>query len=321
MDIEYLLFLQRLREMTNDILTPFMEWISLFAVSYLVFIPCLIYWIYDKRKGLFPLATYFLCVGINAVVKLTACVYRPWIRDPRVVPAGDSIKTATGYSFPSGHTASAGPLYGGMARVFHDSKKWISWICMILVLITGFSRNYLGVHTPQDVVVAMLESLACIYVMHKIFPYVEKNPEKEDILLLFEFLFAVAALVYVTYKPYPMEYIDGVLIVDPEKMMNDGYGDLAVMMTYPIARYIEKRWVKFEPVGLNMSGLIAGVLGFIPFYAIRTYLRPYLIAQFGSHWGKLFANSALVFYWILIFPIIIKLFFNKKETEEKQEEE
>ena len=30
-----------------------------------------------------------------------------------------------------------------------------------------------------------------IYVMTKIFAYLEKNPEKEDILLLFEFIFAI----------------------------------------------------------------------------------------------------------------------------------
>ncbi len=50
MDIEYLLLLQRFREYINDFLTPFMEWISLFAVSYLVLVPAIVYWIYDKKK-------------------------------------------------------------------------------------------------------------------------------------------------------------------------------------------------------------------------------------------------------------------------------
>ncbi len=36
MDIEYLLLLQRFRESTRDALTPFMEQISLFSVTYLV---------------------------------------------------------------------------------------------------------------------------------------------------------------------------------------------------------------------------------------------------------------------------------------------
>ncbi|MBR0450512.1 MAG: hypothetical protein IJI78_00850 [Oscillospiraceae bacterium] len=55
-----------------------MEMISLFAVTYLVIVPALVYWCVDKRSGLYSLASYGLGVAINAVVKLTACVYRPW---------------------------------------------------------------------------------------------------------------------------------------------------------------------------------------------------------------------------------------------------
>ena len=43
MDIDYLLFLQNFRNSINDALTPFMEWISHFAVYYLLVIPVFIY--------------------------------------------------------------------------------------------------------------------------------------------------------------------------------------------------------------------------------------------------------------------------------------
>ena len=135
MDIEYLLLLQNFRESTNNVLTPFMEAISLFAVSFLIMIPVFVYWVVDKRKGLYTLASYYLCCGVNAMVKLTACVYRPWIRDPRVVPAGDAISTATGYSFPSGHTVTAGPIYGGLAVVSWSWKKIVSVFLILCVLI------------------------------------------------------------------------------------------------------------------------------------------------------------------------------------------
>ena len=39
MDIQYLLFLQNFRNGINDALTPFMEMISLFAVTYLIISP------------------------------------------------------------------------------------------------------------------------------------------------------------------------------------------------------------------------------------------------------------------------------------------
>ena len=51
----------------------------------------------------------------NGALKVTVCAYRPWIRDARILPYGDSINTATGYSFPSGHTMNAATVFGGGA--------------------------------------------------------------------------------------------------------------------------------------------------------------------------------------------------------------
>ena len=157
MDINYLLWLQNFRNSINDAWTPFMEWVSMFSTTYLILLPVFIYWCWDKRKGLYTLVSYYLCMVITPITKLTVCAYRPWIRDSRILPAGDAITTATGYSFPSGHTTTCGPLAGGMAVTAWEEKRtrWLSPILVLWVLLTGFSRNYLGVHTPQDVFVAI----------------------------------------------------------------------------------------------------------------------------------------------------------------------
>lgn len=44
MDIAYLLWWQDFRNSINDALTPFMEEVSLFAVTYLIIIVAFIYW-------------------------------------------------------------------------------------------------------------------------------------------------------------------------------------------------------------------------------------------------------------------------------------
>ena len=56
MDIEYLLLLQRFRNAINDALTPFMEMISLFAVTYLIIVPAVVYWCIDKKADSIPSA-------------------------------------------------------------------------------------------------------------------------------------------------------------------------------------------------------------------------------------------------------------------------
>ena len=306
MDIDYLLFLQRFRESTNNVLTPFLEGLSLFAVTYLVMIPVFVYWVINKRKGLYTLVSYYLCCGFNAIVKLTVCAYRPWIRDARVHPAGDAITTATGYSFPSGHTVTAGPIYGGLAVVSWSWKKIVSVIMILFLLLTAFSRNYLGVHTPQDVFVGIFESVFWLIIVAKIFEYLDQHPERENLLLLICFIVGWLGIVYITFKPYPMDYVDGKLLVDPQKMMNDGYGDIGLLIAFPVARYIEKRWIGFQAPGLKGAGLVAGIVGLIPLFLMIKFMRPLLDGLLGTHWGHFTHSLILVLYCIALWPLVIK---------------
>lgn len=306
MDIAYLLLLQDFRNATGDALTPFLESVSLFAVTYLIMIPTFVYWAIGKRDGLYVLATTFACGAVNAVVKLTACVYRPWIRDPRILPAGDAITTATGYSFPSGHTVTAGPLYGGMSATLWRRNRPLAILGIAMILLTAFSRNYLGVHTPQDVLVGLIESVFWIFCMGRIFRHLEEHPEREVWFLLAGILFGVVAIVYETFKPYPMDYVDGKLLVDPDRMMNDGYGDVAFLIGFCVARLIERTWVRFEPSGIRGVGLATSVCGLVPMWFLMTTLGPLLDGVLGAHWGHFCNNFILANYIIVLYPAIIK---------------
>lgn len=305
MDIEYLLFLQRLRESWHDGPTPFMEWVSLFSVTLLVMAPVFVYWAVDKKKGLYALASWCVCCGLNSVVKLTACVYRPWIRDPRVLPAGDAIRTATGYSFPSGHTAVAGSIYGGLAVAFWR-RKWVAVPCLVLLALTAFSRNYLGVHTPQDVAVGLLETAVVLFCAAKLFAWTARHPEKENWLLGACFAAGWIGLAYIAFKRYPMDYVDGNLLVDPRRMMVDGYGDLALMVAFPAARFAEKTWIRFDPAALGSAAPLAGALGMVPLWCMLKWLGGPLHGWLGSHWGNFAFKAVLVVYCVALYPLVLK---------------
>ena len=314
MDIRYLLWLQDFRNSINDAWTPFMEWVSMFATTYLILIPVFLYWFWDKRKGLYTLVSYYFCMVITPLVKLTACVYRPWIRDSRILPAGDAITTATGYSFPSGHTTTCGPLAGGLAVNAWEEKKtrWLSPILAAWILLTGFSRNYLGVHTPQDVFVAIVVTVLSLIVTAKLFDWLDAHPEKEDWLLLGGFLFCWAAIAYITLKPYPMDMsAEGKLIVDPQKMMNDGYGDLGKMMGFIIGRFIEKHWIRFQPLKKDWRSALLCLAGLVPMVLLKKHVNPIIVKWLGSHWGKLVFSILYACYYIALFPLLLKLLGGK----------
>ena len=305
MDIDYLLTLQHFRERIHDALTPFMEFISLFAVSCLILIPAFIYWCTDKRIGLYSLSSYALSSVLNVVIKLTACVYRPWIRDSRIIPAGDSVRTATGYSFPSGHTTNAVSIYGCLAISTWKKHRLISVMCVFLILLTAFSRNYLGVHTPQDVIVAVLLGSAVIFGMGKLFEYLQTCPEKENKILAGGIAFCIAALIYISVKPYPRDMVNGELLVDPYLMMKDGFGCIGRLAAFCISRFAEKKWVRYTP-SLSLKTAVLGAAGAVITLLIIALGDSLPEAVFGMHWGAFAQNFIMMSFIILIWPAVMK---------------
>ena len=124
--MNYLLLLQHFRETTNNALSPFLLAASDFIVGVLpVLIIAFVYLCIDKRQGYFMMTAMWGTCVVNQLLKNTCCIYRPWIRDASIVPYGNSIQTATGYSFPSGHTEYATTFFGSIALWLR--RRWV-WV-------------------------------------------------------------------------------------------------------------------------------------------------------------------------------------------------
>ena len=98
MDIDILLSLQAFRNGAGSFLTDFLSKMTfLTELNSAIVIMAILYWSVNKELGSYLLLGWSSNRLANGVLKVTACAYRPWIRDSRILPYGDSINTATGY--------------------------------------------------------------------------------------------------------------------------------------------------------------------------------------------------------------------------------
>lgn len=92
---------------------------------------------------------------LNSLIKLAFDAPRP-----SMFP---SIVETVGTSFPSGHSAGAMALYGALALM--TRSRLLALACIGMILCTGMSRVWLGVHWPSDVFAGWLAGAAWLLVL------------------------------------------------------------------------------------------------------------------------------------------------------------
>ena len=307
-DISYLLFLQNIRESTGGIFDEFFNALSKFAVDILPFLGYIIFWSVSKKWGYRFMVTVWCGEVLNGLLKLTVCAYRPWIRSDKINPAGDSKVAATGYSFPSGHSTVATINYGTTFAWQRKKRLWLAIVCAVLILLTCFSRNYLGVHTPQDVLVGFSMSAVLIFVVGFVQKKLEGSQKAVDVLTFAGIAAVIGILIFVMFKPYPMDYdANGKLLVDPQRMMNDTFKACGGFIGLMIGSHIERHFIHYEiPAGAAALPLLTCV-GFALMFAWEELLAPAtIVLLLGSHWGNMIAYCMMVFFAVALWPLVIK---------------
>jgi membrane-associated phospholipid phosphatase len=104
----------------------------------------ILWWGVSWRLGVKLFAALVLSVYLNALLKDLIAQPRPF-----VYADFESLTRPDEFSFPSGHAQQAAFIWTLLAM--HFRKRWFTITAGAMVVLIGFSRVYLGVHFPTDV--------------------------------------------------------------------------------------------------------------------------------------------------------------------------
>lgn len=138
----------------NTIITIFITTLGAYWFLFLVS-TLLIIFMKDKRKSVYILMNLLMVIILNVILKDIFSRPRPDV----------NIIVEIGYSFPSGHSMVSTAFYGFIiflikhSNISNNKKIIFSCLFVLLIILIGISRVYLGVHFISDVIARYLISV------------------------------------------------------------------------------------------------------------------------------------------------------------------
>lgn len=278
--MSYLLFLQTLRELAPEFINESILFLSeVMGGTYGLITMAIIYWGFNKKIGRLSLLSFSTSYQFNQTLKNIFCIPRPFILNPELTP----YKMASGYSFPSGHTMLGTSIYASIA-IWFKKHKVIVCITAILSLMTAFGRNWIGVHTLQDVFVGMQGAIFVVFMNLKLLEIMENNPKTRYLYTFISFIWGIIVLF---------------IFKGSEKVVGLYLGTI-------FGYLIESEWIQFEIQENRTKKIIRILLGILILLVLNKILLPHLVFT-NPNVTTFITNFITFFYVVVIYPFIFKM--------------
>ena len=177
---------------------------------YLLIMP-LLFWCLDLSLGIRIGILLLVSGGLNSILKFTFGSPRPFWVSAQV----QKLTEATGFGFPSGHAQSAASNWGLLAASI--KKAWVTTLALIVILLIGLSRIFLGVHFLHDVLAGWLIGAVLLWAFILLEPGIISWFKQNSlgvrliVLVLVTALFVLPAIFIVPplkYQPLNPDFVD-----------------------------------------------------------------------------------------------------------------
>lgn len=260
----------------------------------------IIFWCVSKRQGYYILSVGFVGTILNQFMKLWFRVPRPFELDPDFHCLPEAFEGAGGFSFPSGHTQSSVGTFGGIANSVKN--KWVRGVAIAIAVLVPFSRMYVGVHTPQDVLVAAVIALVLVFALKPL--VYSKDGKYMPFLLLGMSVLAVGYLCFVECYPFPQN----VNFARLESGIESAYTLLGALLGLLLVYFVDEKWLKFPTKAVWWAQILKVVLGAVIVLAVKEGLRAPLNLLFAEKIGRLVRYFLIVLVAGVVWPLSFRFF-------------
>ncbi|MBA4348148.1 MAG: hypothetical protein C0413_04790 [Clostridiales bacterium] len=261
------------------------------------------FWCIDKKTGYLLLYVSFLGNIINTFLKLIFLVPRPWALDKDFTIVESARAEATGYSFPSGHTQNSAGMFFGLT--WARKELWIRIVCIALALLVAFSRMYLGVHTPADVLVSLGVALMLVAVAYPLLNRAWNNAKWFAPLITLLLAAGAALVLYIELVPMPANAITQFSLECNES----GYKMVGGAFGFALVLWLERKYINFSVKAVWWAQLLKLALGLGIVIAVRMALKAPLLALCGGHnAGNAIRYFLMVLVGGVLWPLTFKFF-------------
>ena len=130
-----------------------------------------------KKNALFTLESFVLTQGLTFATKAIVNKPRPYKADSTLI----ALKNATlSSSFPSGHTSEA--FATATSLVLLNQKWYVVIPAYTWAGLVGYSRLYLGVHYPSDVIAGALLGTGSAWLSYKLNKWLHHSKKSHKII-------------------------------------------------------------------------------------------------------------------------------------------
>jgi membrane-associated phospholipid phosphatase len=217
------------------------------APFYIMLLP-LLYWCVHKQVALGLTFVYLSSTYVNNLLKSIFAIPRPGDEAlapllekagiaERVRPLADTYDP----SWPSNHAQGSTVTWGYLASRLPRNWTWI--VAAVLIALVSFSRLFLGVHFPQDVIAGILIGAAYLGL------WIALEPRARDTVGTWSFgarlgaVIAIPVVALILFSDYDSARLNGVIV---------GMG---------VGHLLQERWLSFDPRGLWWKRIVRGLIG------------------------------------------------------------